>query len=261
MLKPAVGIQLYTLRDFIQTAPDFDNTLTRLQSRGVKDVQISAIGDIPAETQRDILEKHGMKVCVTHKSLDRMQNDLPGLIEEHKIIGCNALGLGSAPERFRGTLENVRAFIEIADGIGKELKKHGMAFHYHNHDFEFRPLDDGRTMMDVLLEETDPETFFFIPDVMWIHYAGADPAEVLRKMKGRVKVAHFKDYIRTETGEKRFVSLGEGVTPLKDCYTAACELEIPYLMYEQDTDWENGDAFLATEKSWAYLCRLDAGEA
>lgn len=261
MLKPTVGIQLYTLRDFIQTAPDFDATLSRLKGWGVTDVQISAIGDIPADIQRDILEKNGMRVCVTHKSLDRMQNDLPGLIAEHKTIGCDALGLGSMPERFRGTAENVRAFIKIADGIGKELKKHGMTFHYHNHDFEFQPLDDGRTAMDVLLEETDPETFFFIPDVMWIRYAGADPVEVLQKMKGRVKVAHFKDYIRTEAGERKFVALGEGITPLKACYDAACALEIPYLMYEQDTDWENSDAFLSTEKSWAYLRRLDAGEA
>ena len=261
MQKPVVGIQLYTLRDHIQTAPDFDATLARLEGWGVTDVQISAIGDIPAETQRDILKKHGMKVCVTHKSLDRMRSDLPGLIEEHKIIGCDALGLGSAPGEFRGSKAKVREFISIADEIGKELKKHGMAFHYHNHDFEFQPLQDGGTMMDLLLAETDPETFFFIPDVMWIKYAGADPAEVLGKMKGRVKVIHFKDYVLNENGERRFTALGDGITPLKECYEAACELEMPYIMYEQDTDWENGDPFIPTERSWAYLCRLDGREA
>ena len=261
MKKPAVGIQLYTLRDYIQTAPDFDATLAKLASWGVTDVQISAIGDIPAGEQRDILQKHGMKVCVTHKSLERMRSDLPGLIEEHKLIGCDALGLGSAPGEFRGSKEKVRAFIRIAGEIGAELKKHGMTFNYHNHDFEFEPLEGGGTMMDLLLEETDPETFFFIPDVMWIRYAGADPAEVLRRMKGRVKVIHFKDYILNEAGERRFVPLGDGITPLKACYEAACELEMPYIMYEQDTDWENNDPFIPTKKSWAYLCGLDRGEA
>ena len=261
MKKPVVGIQLYTLRDFIQTAPDFDAALARLEGWGVTDVQISAIGDIPAETQRDILQKHGMRVCVTHKSLDRMRTDLPGLIEEHKRIECDALGLGSAPGEFRGSAEKVRQFIKIADEIGKELKKHGMTFHYHNHDFEFLPLDNGQTMMELLLTETDPETFFFIPDVMWIHYAGADPVETLHKMKGRVKVIHFKDYVLNEKNERRFADLGKGVTPLRDCYAAACELEMPYIMYEQDADWDEGDAFLSTERSWAYLRMLDGRKA
>ena len=258
MSGPMMGIQLYTLRDFIQTAPDFDAALARLQAMGVTDVQISAIGDIPAETQRDILRKHNMKVCVTHKSLERMQNDLAGLIAEHKTINCDALGLGSAPGEYRGSAEKVREFIAIATGIGKELKKHGMTFNYHNHDFEFQPLPEGGTMMDLLLSETDPETFRFIPDVMWAHYAGQDPAELLYKMKGRVKVLHFKDYVINEAGERKFVSLGRGKTNLKDCYEAAKVLGIPYIMYEQDTDWENGDPFVSTEASWDYMRRLAA---
>lgn len=260
MLKPTVGIQLYTLRDHIQTAPDFDSTLARLAGRGVKDVQISAIGDIPAETQREILLKHGMRVCVTHKSFDRFTGDLEGLIKEHETIGCDAPGIGSAPGQYRDSAEEVREFIKIANALGKELKKHGMTFHYHNHDFEFRPLDNGKTMMDLLLEETDPETFRFIPDLMWIHYAGADPVEVLRRMKGRVKAAHFKDYVITEAGERRFVTLGEGRVPLEDCWKACCELEIPYVMYEQDCDWDDNDPFLSTERSWAYLQELAARE-
>ncbi len=258
MSGPRMGIQLYTLRDFIQTAPDFDETLSRLQAMGVTDVQISAIGDIPAETQRDILQKHGMRVCVTHKPLERMLNDADRLIEEHKIIGCDAIGLGSAPGEYRGSAEKVREFIAAANGIGQKLKQHGMTFNYHNHDFEFAPLEGGATMMDLLLKETDPETFRFIPDVMWAHYAGQDPAELLYKMRGRVKVLHFKDYILNEAGERRFVSLGRGRTNLKDCYEAAKELGIPYIMYEQDADWENGDPFVSTQESWAFMKELEA---
>ena len=258
MSRPMMGIQLYTLRDYIQTAQDFDETLCRLQAMGVTDVQISAIGDIPAETQRDILQKYGMRVCVTHKPLERMLNDADRLIEEHKIIGCDAIGLGSAPGDYRGSAGKVWEFIAITNAIGRKLKQHGMTFNYHNHDFEFRPLEGGGTMMDLLLAETDPETFRFIPDVMWAHYAGQDPAELLYKMKGRVKVLHFKDYIINEAGERRFVSLGRGKTNLKDCYKAATELGIPYIMYEQDADWKDGDPFASVEESWAFMKELEA---
>ncbi len=256
-MKPKMGIQLYTLRDYIQNAEDFDKTLERLEKMGVTDVQISAIGDIPADIQAEILQKHGMSVCVTHKGIDRMLTDLDAMIAEHKTIGCDAMGIGSAPDSGRGNSSRVRSFISDTGKIGAELKKNGMTFNYHNHSFEFNRLDDmACSMMDLLLEETDPETFNFIPDVAWIHYAGVDPAELLKKMKGRVKVVHFKDYIIDENKERHFVSLGKGIVNLKECYDVCCELGIPYIVYEQDNDWVDDDPFKSTEESWEYMLSL-----
>lgn len=258
MKKPVMGIQLYTLRDFIQTPEDFDACLGRLEKLGVKDVQISGIGDFPAETQRDILDKHGMSVCVTHKSFDTMLTDLDSMILHHKTIGCDAMGIGSAPSGCRGNRGNVRKFIKDACEIGKKLKENGMTFNYHNHSFEFNKLDDiNCSMMDLLIEESEPDHFNFIPDLAWIHYADVDPVEVMKKLKGRIKVLHFKDYVIGPERERHFVSLGKGCVNLRECYETACELEIPYIVYEQDNDWTDGDAFRATEESWEFLQELD----
>ena len=259
MNKPIMGIQLYTLRDFTQTAEALDGTLRRLSAMGVTDVQFSAIGDIPAETQKAILDKHGMRVCVTHKGFDRYKTDLDGLIAEHRIIGCDAPGLGGCPGDYRDSAEAIRRFVEETKPIAAKLLASGMTFNYHNHDFEFKKLPDADAcIMDILIAETDPAAFHFIPDVAWIHFAGYDPVEVLRRMKGRVKVLHFKDYILDENGERKFCSLGQGRVNLKECYEAAMELGIPYIMYEQDCDWVNGDAFKATEESWAFMKELEA---
>ncbi|MBR3768429.1 MAG: sugar phosphate isomerase/epimerase [Clostridia bacterium] len=255
MNTPILGIQLYTLRDFCQNAEDFDTTLSYLSSLGVTDVQISAIGPIPANIQKEILDKYEMKVCVTHKPLERFLNDTDNLIEEHKVIECDALGLGGAPEDARGTKEAVDSFIAKINSIGGKLKENGMTFNYHNHDFEFKKLDNGETMIDYLIENTDPEIFRFIPDVAWIHFAGADPVEYLNKMKGRVKVCHFKDYNIID-GERKFCTLGEGLVDLKACYNACKELDIPYIMYEQDIDWFDNDAKKATKLSWEYMNKI-----
>ncbi len=256
MNKPVLGIQLYTLRDFCQNAEDFDAILSYLKDLGVKDVQISAIGPIEPEIQKEILDKHDMKVCVTHKSFDRFVNDTDALIEEHKIIDCYTLGLGGAPSESRGTKEAVDAFIDTVKVFSEKLKANGMTFNYHNHDFEFLALDNGQTMIDYLIENTDPEVFHFIPDVAWIHFAGADPVQYLHKMKGRVKVCHFKDYNIVD-GERKFCTLGEGRVDLKACYDACKELGIPYIMYEQDIDWVDGDAKKATKLSWEYMQTLE----
>ncbi|MCQ2445296.1 MAG: sugar phosphate isomerase/epimerase [Clostridia bacterium] len=257
MKKPTMAIQLYTLRNFIQTAPDFDATLARLEKWGVKDVQISGIGPIPAEEQKKILDAHGMKVCVTHKDFAWMQNDIADVIAHHKTIDCDAIGIGSAPGPARGNSANVRKFIKEAEAVGAALKPAGMTFNYHSHAFEFYRLDDHKNcMMDLLIDEADPALFNFIPDVGWAHFAGCDPVELLKRMKGRVKVLHFKDYAFDNEGYRRFTSLGKGLVNLKDCYEAACELEIPYIAYEQDNDWVDGDAFKATEESWDFMQSL-----
>lgn len=257
MKQPVMGIQLYTLREHIQTAEDFDKTLSRLSAMGVRDVQISGIGDIPAEEQRDILQKNQMKVCVTHKSLDRLKNDADALMDEHEVIGCDAIGLGSAPGDARGNRANVRGFIGELNAIGAKLKERGFSFHYHNHAFEFVRLDDMKySMMDLLLKETDPSCVNFIPDVAWIHFGGEDPVEIMRRMAGRVKVIHFKDYAFDEEGVRHFVPLGQGIVDLEACYRAACELEIPYIMYEHDSDWPDNDPFKACEESWQYMMKL-----
>lgn len=257
MFKPVMGIQLYTLRDHIKTPEDFDSTLAKLKEMGVDTVQISGIGDFPAEKQREILDKHGMKVCVTHKPFNRMEEDLDNLAKEHEIIGCDAIGLGCGPAEYRGRSTEVRKFIEKVQEIGKKLKEKGMTFNYHNHAFEFHRLDDVKyNMMDLLINETDPECVHFIPDVAWISYGKENPAEYLKNLKGRVKVLHFKDYIFDEEGYRRFVPLGKGLVDLKACYKTACELEIPYIMYEQDCDWENNDPFISTKESWEFMQSL-----
>ena len=258
MKEPVTGVQLYTLRDHIKTAADFDKTLSRLAAMGVRDVQISGIGkDVSAAAQKESLDRYGMRVCVTHQSYDRITHDLPALIDLHRAIGCDALGLGCAPKTARGTLKNIRAFIRDMENAAKQLQEYGITFHYHNHDFEFEKLRRcDRTMMDVLLAESDPTLFHLIPDVAWMHYAGVDPVSFLRENAARIKVVHFKDYAGKKTGKPRFVSLGQGIVPLEECFAVCRALELPYVVYEQDDGWTDGDPFLATEESLRCFERL-----
>lgn len=256
MKNPVLGIQLYTLRNFCKTAEDFDETLAYLSSLGVEDVQISGIGPIEPEVQKEILNKHNIKVCVTHKPFERFLYATSGLIDEHKTIGCDALGIGSMPKDARDTAEAVDGFLAQVNIFADKLKANGMTFNYHNHDFELQKLDNGVTLLDYLIENSDPDFFHFIPDVAWIHFAGANPVDYLKKMKGRVKVCHFKDYVIVD-GERKFCTLGEGKVNLKECYEACKELEIPYIMYEQDIDWVDDDPKKATKLSWEFMKSLE----
>lgn len=255
MIKPLLGIQLYTLRDFCKNPADFADTIKFVKDLGSNLVQISGVGNdepIPAQSQKEVLEAVGVEACLTHTPWNRIINDTDAVIEEHKLIGCRCVGLGSPGEEYRATKENADRFIAELEPALKKLRANGMVFNYHNHDFEFKPMENGVLYLDYLIENTDPEVFHFTPDVGWIDYAGYNPVEYLEKLKGRVDVCHFKDYKIVE-GERKFVTLGEGEVDLKACYEACARLDVPYIVYEQDCDWADGDAKLATKLSWKYM--------
>lgn len=254
MMIPKVGVQLYTLRDYMQNYEDTEKLFFFLQNLGVNVIQISGIGPIEPEKVAFLVEKYGMDVCVTHKPFDRMVNDLDRLIEEHKMMRCDCLGIGGMPKEARATAESLRAFIAQANDIGRKMKAKGVHFAYHNHAFELEKIDGDKTYLDIMLEEGDPECFWFIPDVYWMQVGGVDPAQYLKRMKGRVKVAHFKD------GEisgscPMITELGAGEVDLDACFKACMALDIPYIVYEQDNNFDE-DPLQSTEVSFKYLQKL-----
>ncbi len=253
-----MGIQLYTLRDYIQTAEEYDKTLAELEESGVDTIQISGIGPIPYEEIKQITEKHKMHVCVTHTNFDRMKAETDEVIREHKLINCDMLGIGSMPVEARHDLSSLREFIAQAHALGKKFKEHGMRFAYHNHDFEFKTvLEDGRTIMDVLLDETDPELFWFIPDVAWIQIGGKDPVEFLDKLNGRVKVCHFKDYYKADVERGfKFTELGKGEVDIKACLKKLREMQVPFAVYEHDIDWSI-NAMESCKESYKYMLKIN----
>lgn len=232
MSEIKLGVQLYTLRDHIKTYEDTEKTFMFLQDIGVNIIQISGIGPIEPKKVAHLVEKYNMDVCVTHKAYERMLNDLDNLIDEHLMIGCDCIGVGGMPSEYRNTADGVREFIKQTEKIGKHMQKRGVHFNYHNHDFEFNYVD-GRRIIDMLIEDTDPELFWFVPDVAWIKIAGEDPSEYIKKMQNRVKVLHFKDYNIIDN-KHSFTEIGLGCMDLVACYRTCLEMKIPYIVYEQD---------------------------
>ncbi|NLP47504.1 MAG: TIM barrel protein [Clostridiales bacterium] len=253
MTMPKIGIQLYTLREHIQNYEDTEETFSFVKGLGTNVIQISGIGPIEPEKVAQLVNDFQMDVCVTHKPFDRMLNDLDALIEEHKMIGCDTIGLGSMPDEYRKTEEGVREFIKLTEDIGKKLKAHDMHFAYHNHAFEFADMG-GKTIMDIFIDETDPELFGFIPDIYWIQVGGEDPAKYLHRLKGRVKVCHFKDG-EIESDCPMITELGVGEVDLDACFKACMELDIPYIVYEQDNNFDK-DALRSTQLSFRELQKI-----
>ena len=94
-----LGAQLFTLRDYTQTEQDLDFSLGEVAKMGYKTVQLSAVGPIPAEKLRELCDKHGLKIVLTHWNPDRILNDTEAVIKEHEIMGCDYIGIGMMPKK------------------------------------------------------------------------------------------------------------------------------------------------------------------
>ncbi|MBQ7793294.1 MAG: sugar phosphate isomerase/epimerase [Clostridia bacterium] len=185
--------QLYNIRDFCQTKEGLDGSLAKLQKIGYKTVQISGVGaDITAEEIKEITDKYGMEIMLTHTPAARYENDIDGVIKDHHTMNCKIAGLGGTDQATRSS-EGIKRFVEKYSKIADKLYENGLVFAYHNHAFDFVKLSDGKTLIDYIIENTDPEKFKIVADLYWSAFAGVDPVKFLKKLGDRAIVCHYKD--------------------------------------------------------------------
>ena len=129
---------------------------------------------------------------------------------------------------------------ERSNRAAEQAKKAGIQLAYHNHAFEFEPMDGGKTGYDVLMEEFSPDMKFEV-DVFWVAVGGKDPVELIRKLKGRVSQLHLKDLNKEiETPnyggipKEAFEELGDGAIPMEPIIDVAAEAGVDLCHVEQD---------------------------
>lgn len=248
-----VAAQLYTLRQYLKTPEDITASLKKVRQIGYNAIQVSGMGPIEPQALKEIADAEQLTICATHIPFDQMQNNLEEVVAKHKLWGCRYVGLGGLPVPYRESVATITQFAKEASEVGKRLAEHGLRFMYHNHDFEFAKYD-GRTMMEILFEESDPETFDFEIDTYWVQAGGASPEDWVRKVGGRMKVVHFKDMGVTKDRKIFMAEVGEGNLSWPALIQACKDTGVEWCVVEQDTC--PGDPFDSLAISYANLKKL-----
>ena len=81
-----LAIQLYTLRDIIRDEETLADALLHLRQMGYEGVEFAGLYDIPAPRVRQIVEQAGMHALSCHVSLDAMEQELDGVLEDAKVL-------------------------------------------------------------------------------------------------------------------------------------------------------------------------------
>jgi len=249
---PVVAAQLYTVREFIQTAAGLAESLDKIRAIGYSAVQISAIGPIPDGEVKAILDAAGLRVCITHTRAAWPWSNLDAIIAQHKLWDCPNVALGSMPEAYRASEEGFRRFAAEANAVGKILHEAGLTFSYHNHSFEMVRFGQ-QTGLDLIYNETDPRYVQAEIDTYWIQHGGGDPAAWVGKMRGRMPVVHFKD-MQMLNGAPAMAEVGEGNLNWPAILQACREAGVAWCAVEQDVCQR--DPFESLRISYANLCSM-----
>jgi len=203
--KKEISLQLYSLREDI--SKDYDATIKKVGEMGYTSVEAAGYnngkfyGKTPAEFKKDV-ENAGMTVLSSHTTRTLSSQELKSkdfsesmkwwdeCIAAHKAAGAKYIVAPSMP--VPESLRDLQSYCEYYNEIGKRCKVNGLSFGYHNHDFEFRKIED-KTMYDYMIENTDPEYVFFQMDVYWMVMGQKSSVDYFNKYPGRFELLHIKD--------------------------------------------------------------------
>jgi len=226
-----VALQLYTVRD--KMARDYLSTLRGVRDVGYKAVEFAGhpFGTVEAGELRDVLKRLGLKPVSAHVGFNLIESQPDMVFCYAKEVGLEYI-VSEPDVRAIKSLEDCLKVAEKMEAMGGKAREYGLKFGMHNHAIEFEKKIGGDTVYNILVENTSPSLVFFQPDVYWVFYAGYDPCDVIRSLKGRCDLVHLKD-MKDEVS-KDMVELGQGVIDMRAVIDACNEAGTEWGIVEND---------------------------
>lgn len=226
-----LGAQLYTMREHTKNAADFAETVRRLAAIGYKYTQVSGVGgDVTPEVIKAVTDETGVRTILTHYHTDSLLTDTDRVIEEHKLFGALAIGMGGCPYG-----NNRDAYLRFCDDyapVFEKIKKAGLIFVFHNHRAEFERYD-GKFGIDIVLENSDPDALKLTFDTYWATTGGVDAAQFILDHPGRIFCTHLKDMC-VINNESRMTEMLTGNINFDAIMDASLKTGLKWHFVEQD---------------------------
>lgn len=239
-----IGVQLYTVRSEMEQ--DFEGTLRRIAALGYDEIEFAGLFNRDPKEVRDLVRKLGMKIVSSHINSERLNSDPASAIEETKSLGAQYMVLAWFPPEQRKTLEQWKTWVTLINRVGKMCKQKGIQFLYHNHNFEFEPVD-GVEPFDLLLKTVDRRYVKFELDLYWLKLAGREPERLFLKYSKGFPLSHVKDMNKTE---QKMVDVGDGRINFADIFKQSKTSGMQHYFVEHD---ETKAPFETLERSIKYL--------
>lgn len=258
-----VAIQLYSVKDHMKTDPA--GTLQYISDLGFKAIEPFAHPGHEGETSyglglgradaKAMLQRTGLQIAGAHYYYLGSEY-FDGFCEYYAELGAKQVGSGG--DFFPKGKDELLEKIELMVADAKIAKKHGLRYYYHNHFWEYQVFD-GKTIMEIMSDETPEDLVYFELDTYWAARGGVDPVEEIERMGERLILMHQKDFAKDAleplnlfemkidpnkpiTSELHraarhvhtFAEVGNGCLPIQDYIDSGNKFGVEYIILEQD---------------------------
>ena len=226
--KP-IGIQLYTVRELFSKDPM--GTLEKVAAIGYREVEFGggSYDKMDHAALRKTMDRLGLKSPSIHVAYEALASDFDGAVAMTKALGADTLVVPYMVDAHRNA-EGWKAAVANFNRYAERLKKAGLGFAYHNHDFEFTLKPGGTSLFDTLIADADPALVQLELDLFWAVAADEDPKAIIRRLPGRIYAYHVKD----RTADGKMTSVGKGVIDFADIFTLNAVAGVKHFYVEND---------------------------
>jgi sugar phosphate isomerase/epimerase len=260
-----IGVQLYTVRDVLKTAPE--ETIHAIAALGYTEVEVTLNSDFASLLP--LLKKNNLDAVSCHFDTPLITGDWSArkqapsstwnaAVEEAHAAGIRYMVMPYLRPTERGGPDVYRRLADQLNHAAPLCQKSGMTLAYHNHAFEFQPVE-GIRPFDILMDRLDFKLVKFELDVFWVSTAGQDPVDMLKHYAGRVALLHLKDrakgapvqFSEEAVAHDAYKEVGSGSLDFPAILLAARAAGVQHYFVEQD--YCPGNPIDSLRKSYQFL--------
>lgn len=253
-----VGLQLYSLRD--QLPKDVKGVIAKVAAAGYKEVETfgyskqNGFWGLDAKAFSDLLKQNGLTTPSGHFGLDDYlvhgsTDSLKAYIEAANVTGMSYVIVPYINNEALKTADDFKAIADKMNKAGEICKASGLSIGYHNHNFEWKPVD-GTTFYDTLLKNTEPSLVHMELDLYWVVRSNQDAVKLFEAHPGRFALCHLKDMDKTTPTLN--TEIGKGSIDFKTILSKAKLAGLKHFIVEQE-NYTNIDPYISIAESSAYV--------
>ncbi len=242
-----IGLQISSLKKYIQTCADTADTLRRVRELGYEDVQLQWTGpEVDSAFLAEQLRAQGLRCWGTQDYYDVVMGRLDYEIEAAGLYGARYICVSGVPERFMSP-EGLEAMAGELRATCRRLAERGLILTFHPRRQEYVRWD-GATVTERLLELV-PDMQLTL-DAYHTAVSHVDTVALMRRLAGRVDLVHIKDSAAAEPGAP-LTPVGAGAIDFLPVLRACEGAGVKVVLAEQES-WQC-DAFCCMAQSLGYL--------
>lgn len=238
------------------------------------------------EDTKRAMKENGIVPVTAHEKVENLDGFYwDDILRYYDKLDCHCI---VHPMIWLRTEEDALKLSEQLNKTGKYMRQNGFDYLLHTHHLEFKRLESGKTLVDIIMENTDPDYLGVEYDVVWSMRGGINPIEQMKKFGDRCWIIHQKDinpnfsepvdffeiiknegldyiedmmgFVRAHTNDF-FRVLGEGCVDIQKIITAATDMGfVKYVVAESEMKTDHQFEIAKTEYEVLKNCILNAAK-